>query len=75
MRGLTKEEVVDIERIYKEAVKEKMNTSFYLNLYPEKNLVVIVTPKIREENEKCELREFFIHNGDVINVYLAVNKG
>ena len=73
MRELTKEELSDIERIYKESVKEKMNASFYLNL--EDNLTVIVTPNMREESETCELREFFIHNDDVINVYLAVNKG
>ena len=73
MRELSKEELADIERIYRESVKEKMNASFYLNL--ENNMTVIVTPNIREESSMCELREFFIHNDDVINVYLAVNKG
>jgi len=72
MRDLTKEELADIERIYRESVKEKMNASIYLNL--EDNLTVIVTLNIREESEICELREFFIHNDDVINVYLAANK-
>ena len=75
MRELTKEELADIERIYKESVKEKMNASFYLNLDPKENLVVIATPKMRAENEKCELRDFFTHNEDIINVYLALGKG
>lgn len=75
MRELTKEELVNIEKIYRESVKEQMNASFYLNLDPKENLVVIATPNLREENKKCELREFFIHNGNVINVYLAVDKG
>ena len=72
MRSLSWAELENIEDIYKKSVRNNNNASMYLNL--EDGLTAIVTEKMREENENCKLQQFFMHNDNIINVYVAVEK-